>query len=341
LESKKNTMHKFTRTLTMAAVTLTLANSAFAADKVLTVSHWAGPKHAMATMVFPWMNEQYQACSGGSLSLKVENGLAPPPAQYDTVRDGVADIGWIVHGYTPGKFATTKIAELPGNAGNAETMSIAFQRTHEKYLAAAKEAKGVEVLANFVHGPGLLNTLEKVTSYKDVKGLKMRVGGGVANLVGKALGVAGVNVPAPAVYETIASGVAEGVFFPAETLYSFKIAELIKYSFNNPDGMYTTSFGLVLNSDTYNDLSDEHKACVDGIRGEALAGQIGKFWDQADTVGITKAVEEFGLLVTEASAEERAYFTKLTSGIEAEVLQGVTDRGVDAQAALEYLRSQQ
>jgi TRAP-type C4-dicarboxylate transport system substrate-binding protein len=334
-------MHKITRTLTMAAVTLTLANTTFAADKVLTVSHWTGPKHAMATMVFPWINEQYQACSGGSLSLKIENGLAPPPAQYDTVRDGVADIGWIVHGYTPGKFTTTKIAELPGNTGNAETMSIAFQRTHEKYLAAAKEAKGVEVLANFVHGPGMLNTIEKVTSYKDVKGLKLRVGGGVANLVGKALGVAGVNVPAPAVYETIASGVAEGVFFPGESLYSFKIAELVKHSYKNPDGMYTTSFGVLMNSDSYSDLSDEHRACVDATRGVALSGQIGKFWDQADTIGTTKAVEEFGLVITEVGEEDRAYFTELTSGIEAEVLQGLTDRGVDAQAAIEYLRSQQ
>lgn len=334
-------MQKFTRTLTMAAVTLTLANTALAADKVLTVSHWTGPKHAMATMVFPWINEQYQACSGGTLSLKIENGLAPPPAQYDTVRDGVADIGWIVHGYTPGKFITTKIAELPGNSGNAESMSIAFQRTHDKYLADAKEAKGVEVLANFVHGPGMLNTIEKVTSYKQVEGLKLRVGGGVANSVGKALGVAGVNVPAPAVYETIASGVAEGVFFPGESLYSFKIAELIKYSFKNPDGMYTTSFGVLMNSDSYDDLSDEHRACVDATRGEMLSGQIGKFWDQADSIGVEKAIEEFGLVITEVSEEERAYFTELTSGIEAEVLQGLTDRGVDAQAALEYLRSQQ
>ena len=69
-------------------------------------------------------------------------------AQYDTIRDGVADIGWIVYGYTPGfgeigKFETTKLAELPGNTGNATEMSVAFQMTHEKYLAAAKEAKGV------------------------------------------------------------------------------------------------------------------------------------------------------------------------------------------------------
>ena len=103
--------------------------SSAAADTVLTVSSWASPKHTMNANVFPWMNEQLSACSGGSRSLKVEYGLAPPPAQYDTVRDGVADITWMVHGYTPGKFETTKIAELPGLYGKSEAVSAAFQAT--------------------------------------------------------------------------------------------------------------------------------------------------------------------------------------------------------------------
>ena len=315
------------------------AAQAVSAETVLTVSHWTGPNHTMAKDFFPWMNDQLMACSGGTLSLKVENGLAPPPAQYDTVRDGVADIGWIVHGYTPGKFVATKLAELPGIPGTAAQISAAFEMTHEKYLAAAGEAKGVEVLANFVHGPGLLNTVKPIASYKDLAGMKLRVGGGVANMVGTALGVAGVNVPAPAVYETIASGVADGVFFPAESLYAFKTAELTKYSYVNPDGMYTTSFALLMNEDTYQGLSAEHRACIDGMRGVELARKIGEFWDGADTFGRENAQKEFGLQVIEVGAEDRAFFKEATAGITAEVLKEVSDRGIDAQAALDYLKS--
>lgn len=316
-----------------------IATNVSAADKVLTVSHWAGPKHAMATKVYPWLDRVLAECSSGTLGLKVENGLAPPPAQYDTIRDGVADIGWIVHGYTKGKFLTSKMIELPGLPGNAETMSVAFQMTHEKYFAAAKEAKGVKVLSNFVHGPGVVNTAEKITSYKQLEGKKMRVGGGVANAVGAALGVAGVNMPAPAVYEAISSGVADGVFFPLETLYSFKINELTKYSFKNPDGMYTTSFALILNSDSYDDLSDEHKACVDATSGVEMSRQIGKFWDEADTVGEAESAKT-GSEVIIASDEERAYFAEKTADIEAAVLKEVDSRGVDAAAAFEFMKSQ-
>ncbi|MGB1309804.1 MAG: TRAP transporter substrate-binding protein [Leucothrix sp.] len=332
-------MKKLSIAIATAVTALGFATAATAADKVLVASHWAGPKHTMATHVFPWIGEQLSECSGGSLSVKIENGLASPPAQYDTIRDGVADLGWIVHGYTPGKFSTTKLAELPGIPGNAEQISGAYQMTHEKYLAAAKEAKGIQVLANFVHGPGMLNTTKEVLSYKDIKGMKLRVGGGVANLVGKALGAAGVNVPAPKVYETIASGVADGVFFPAETLYSFKVAELTKYSLSNPDGMYTTSFGLVMSNDTYEGLSDEHRACVDKVRGVEMAKAIGRFWDQADLVGLSTSQKDFGLKVNEASDEERAYFKEATAGIRADVIKEVDERGVNGKEALEYLLS--
>ena len=332
-------MNTFNKLIAPALVSAALVGPALAADQTLTFSHWAGPKHAMATKVHPWLNEQLSECSGGSLTVKLENGLAPPPAQYDTVRDGVADLGWIVHGYTKGKFLTTKMIELPGLAGNAEQLSVAFQMTHDKFFADAKEAKGVEVLSHFVHGPGVVNTAKEITSYKDLEGMKIRVGGGVANEVGKALGVAGVNMPAPAVYEAISSGVADGVFFPLETLYSFKINELTKYSFKNPDGMYTTSFALILNADTYGDLSDDHKACVDGIRGVEMSRQIGKFWDEADAIGAEESAKT-GSIVILASDDERAYFKEKTADIEAAVLKEVASRGVDADAALEFMKSQ-
>ena len=143
-----------------AAASLALAGQALAADKVLTVSTWAAPVHTMNKDVFPWLDGELKKCSGGSLSLKLEYNLAPPPAQYDTVRDGVADLTWIVHGYTPGKFATTKLVELPGNKGDAQQMSVAFQKTWDKYLAKAGEANGVQMMPSYVHGPCEQNTVK-------------------------------------------------------------------------------------------------------------------------------------------------------------------------------------
>ena len=321
------------------AVSVGAAVSSATADTVLTVSSWASPKHTMNANVFPWMNEELKSCSGGSLSLKVEYGLASPLAQYDTVRDGVADLTWMVHGYTPGKFETTKIAELPGLYGKSEAVSAAFQATWEKHLSAANEAKGVEILTNFVHGPGMVHTVKPISSYKDLRGMKLRVGGGVANDIGRVLGIAGVNVPAPKVYETISSGVADGVFFPLETMHAFKVAEIAKYTYRNTDGMYKTSFAIALNSDTYGSLSDSHRECIEKMRGVPLAKKVGSYWDQADDLGLKKGLEA-GLSITDANDADKAYFKELTAGIEADVLAEIDKRGVDGKAALAFFKSQ-
>ena len=152
----------------------------------------------------------------------------------------------------------------------------------------------------------MANTVKKVTSYKELEGVKMRVGGGVANAIGTALGVAGVNAPAPKVYEIISGGVADGVMFPFETMHAFKIAELAKYSLHNPDGMYTTAFAVIMNNDSYNDLSAPHKKCIDDMRGVSLSRTIGNYWDQADEVGKASAAE-YNHELTVANNDERQY----------------------------------
>ena len=332
-------MKKLTIGLGAVLSTALLGTMSLAADKVLTVASWAAPFHTMNENVFPWMSSQLKSCTGGSLSLKVEYGMAPPPAMYDTVRDGVADMSWIVYGYTPGKFVTTMAAELPGIPGNARQKSVAFQRTHEKYFASVGEAKGVQILANYTHGPGMINTVKKVTSYKELKGVKMRIGGGVANAIGKALGVAGIGAPAPKVYELISGGVADGVFFPFETMHAFKIAELAKFSLDNPDGMYTTAFGIVMNNDAYEGLDTTQRGCVDSMRGVSLSRIIGWFWDDADKFGASAAAS-YGHELTIASDEERAYFTEVTSSISTDIVAKISAAGVDGAAALAYFKEQ-
>ena len=104
--------NKFIVSLGAIATSIGLAAGSASADKVLTVASWAAPFHTMNENIFPWMNSQLKSCTGGSLSLKVEYGMAPPPAMYDTVRDGVADMSWIVYGYTPGKFVTVSFTHL-------------------------------------------------------------------------------------------------------------------------------------------------------------------------------------------------------------------------------------
>ena len=69
----------------------------------------------------------------GRVTAKIKYKLGSPPAQFDLIQDGVADITWIFHGYNPGRYVATKVVELPGYAGSAKAASIAYWKAHQKF----------------------------------------------------------------------------------------------------------------------------------------------------------------------------------------------------------------
>jgi TRAP-type C4-dicarboxylate transport system substrate-binding protein len=205
-----------------------------------------------------------------------------------------------VHGYTPGRFLLTQMAEFPFLGDQAEPISVAFNKVamqHPEFLA---EHQGVHVLAFFTHGPGIVfNTKKPVTKVEDLQGLKWRVGGGMVNEIAKALGMNVTLKPATDSYELLSGGVMDGTLFPAESIESFKIDKIIKYATTFPGGLYNTSFVFMMNKAKYDKLTPEEKKAVDAASGEVAARIMGRNWDkvdrrafglmQANNVQVTKA----------------------------------------------------
>ena len=163
----------------------------------------------------------------------------------------------------------------------------------------------MHVLAVFTHGPGqIYNTKRPVNSLKDLEGLKIRVGGGLVNEVAKALGTVPMLKPAPESYELLSQGVADGLFFPKESLLSFKLVPLIKHVTYVPGGLYNVTFALVMNPAKWSQISEADHAAIDKLSGEALARRAGKAWDAVDAKG-EKAVRDANIPVVTASAAIR------------------------------------
>jgi hypothetical protein len=51
----------------------------------------------------------------------------------DAVKNGLADVSYTVHGYTPGRFVLTQMAEVPFLGDKAEPLSVAFHRIASKH----------------------------------------------------------------------------------------------------------------------------------------------------------------------------------------------------------------
>lgn len=321
-----------------AAAALSVSGLSATAETVIRVSSWAPPTHGINAIVWPTWGKWVEEATEGRVKVKVEYGLAPPPAQLDVVRDGIADATWIFHGYNPGRYVLTQIVELPGLGTSAEAASVAYWRVHQKYLHKAGEHRGITLLALTTHGQGAIHTKKKIGGLADLKGLKIRIGGGVSGAVGEALGVVGVRVPAPKVYETVASGVADGVFMPMETKKSFRLMEVAPNTVIMPGGLYYGSFALVMNTDRLNGLSAADREAVMRVSGEKLSRMVGAMWDEIDKVG-TAAAKAAGNDIVVAGDGMAAEYKKLVAHIEKDWIAAASKKGVDATAALAELRA--
>lgn len=272
--------------LSLAAAAALAAGPA-AAQTVLTVSSWVPPTHSLSVAQKEWCDLLEKNTTGKIKCNILPRGVANPPGTLDAIKNGLADVSFTVHGYTPGRFLYTQMAELPFLGNTAEPISVAFNKVAMKYPQFGEEHQGVKVLAYFTHGPGIVfNTKKPVTKAEDLQGLKWRVGGGMVNEISKALGMNVTLKPAPDSYELLSSGVMDGTLFPAESTESFKIDKLIKHATYFPGGLYNTSFVFMMNQATYDKLSPEGKKAVDAISGETAARILGRNWDKVDRRGV-------------------------------------------------------
>lgn len=326
----------------LAGATLALSGAAAsAADYTLTISSWAPPTHGINAKMWPKFVEMVEEATDGKVTAELKLGIAPPPAQMDLVMDGAADVTIIFHGYQAGRFVATKMIELPGYEGSAEAASVAYWRTYDKYLSKANEHRGVKVVALHTHGPAQLHSNSPVTSLGDVAGLKVRIPGGVGGDVGAALGATGIAVPAPKVYETLASNAADGVVMPFEGRKGFKLTEVAKNVYEMPGGLYRGSFAFLMNEDVFADLpADLQAALEDKVFGEPLSREIGKIWDEIDGIGRDATNSAEGNAINAASAADLEKFAAIAADVRAKVIAEVTEAGIDGQAAYDMIVSE-
>lgn len=250
----------------------------------LTVSSWVPLSHAIvADMVVPWGNEVEKATDGRVKLRVLPKAVATAPQHLDAIANGVADVGFITHGLTPGRFVATKVAEFPFLGDTAEAVAVAYQRIHDRRLAKLNEADTVVTLSVWTHGPAqIFNTKRRISRLQDFDGLKIRVSGGLANELSKAMGIVTMLAPAPESYQLLSSGVADGIFFPEEAICAFKIDPLIKHTTLVPGGLYNVSFALIMNRDKFRGLSARDQKAVLQLSGQAFARRAGKAWDASD-----------------------------------------------------------
>src|SRR2546428_7063682 len=311
------------------------------AQTTLTVSMWVPQQHVLyKDMTAPFAADVEKATGGRVKFHFLAKAVGSPAAHLDAIRDDLAQLTFIVHGYTPGRFALTKIAEMPLLADSSEIASIAYQRVHDRHLATADEHQGVKLLSVFAITPAYIFTGRKpVKSLADLQGLKIRVPGGVSSSIMEALGAVSLVKPAPEMYELLRGVIVDGVLLQTEGYVLFNLQNLIRHATLVPGGFNNTSFAVIMNRAAYERLPAAERAAIDKLSGEALARRAGEAEDRISRFGREQMIKD-NVSFNEADASLAGKLRAVTPEIERAWFAEAGAKKVDGARALNDLRSE-
>ena len=331
------------KTVKMAVLAATMvvgATAAKAQDVVIRYTEWLPATYFLNEQVLYPYFEEIETVTEGRVAVEVSAGpLGPPPRNYQMVLDGIADMAWGVHGFTPGTFPLSELVELPFHSTTAEQNSVAYWKVFKEYLEPANMHPGVVTLALNTQPAGqIFNNKRELTSAEDLSDLKIRTTNSSISEVLTRLGATPVGIPVTEMREALEKGIVDGVSLTDEALYNFRIDEFIKHEMAVPGGFYNASMFVVINPAKWASISEADRDAIMAISGETLSRKFGAVW-QAEQDGAVAKVLEDGIVISEPAGDFKAFIDDKLAGLDEAWIAKANDKGVDGAAALAAYRA--
>jgi TRAP-type transport system periplasmic protein len=311
-----------------------ISSSVLAQDKVVTLkfsNFWPAP-HKNSVTAEEW-GKEVEKRTGGKVKVIVYHGatLTPAAQTYDSVVNGICDVGMSALAYTRGKFPLTEVIDLPLGYKSGVAATNMVNEYYKKFKP--KEFDAVHVLFFHAHGPGLLFTKKPVTKMEDMKGMKIRSTGLSAKVV-QALGGAPVGMPMTESYDALSKGVADGIMCPYEALWGFKLGEVVSNCTEDYAIAYSTAFFVVMNKTKWAAIPPDAQKVIDKVNEEFIV-KYGKVWDDIDKEGKDFMVKK-GSKVIKLSKEEDARWVTAVKPILDEYVKSIKAKNLPADEALKF-----
>lgn len=321
------------------AVAALSATGALAQEVTLKLHHFLPAQANVPTHVLDVWADKIEADSNGRIKIDRFPSMqlgGTPPELIDQAIDGVADIVWTVVGYTPGRFPTTEVFELPFMVPDAAAASSAYWKMFETHMKDG-EFKDVHILGTWVHGPGVIHSSRPVETLEDMQGLKVRGPSRLINKLLEKLGATPVGMPVPAIPEALSKGVIDATVIPWEVTGAIKIPELVQNHTEFEGNMiYTVTFVLAMNKARYEGLPDDLRAVIDANAGHDFSVFAGKTQQDYDAPSRQIAVDAGNNIIT---ITDTAPWVAATEPIYAEWVAEMQAKGIDGQALIEEART--
>jgi TRAP-type transport system periplasmic protein len=321
---------------TLAVMTLCYSSPAAHAQQFqFKYTDYNPPNNFITDEIERWSKDQV-AKSGGQMKIDVfpSSQMGPVPRQYDLVRTGVADFGFILLGATPGRFPLSELSQLPDLFPSAYSAAVSLQETYEQYLR--KEFEGVKMLHLF-SGPALpVLTKKPLRVLEDAKGLRIRQPDPIHALLIQAMGAAPTAVQPGDVADALQKGTIDGVIMGYSGVTAFQLHQVAKYSTEWNTGV--VAFAMVMNQDSYDKLPADLKKNIDDVEGMVGAMRGGGEFDRDDK-GSRAKTGAAGVQFIESSAEDNKKILAISDQLAAKAVADLEAKGLPGKAYLAALKA--
>jgi TRAP-type transport system periplasmic protein len=221
-----------------------------------------------------------EADAKNAVTIDVKDGvatLATLQNVVERVQQDVAQIGWTVHSFYPGRFPLSEVAGLPFVADESEKASIAMWRLWKTGLLAS-EYQDIVPLWFGRSGNTYLHFGKTPKSIDNLVGVKVRVGGESDVITAKALGMSPQSIPSQDMYSALQRGTVEAVFTTFAGFPPYNLQEVTSYHFLAPLG--STTFVHFMSRKKFDALPVNVRQAIEANSGEAGTRAWGQFLDR-------------------------------------------------------------
>jgi TRAP-type C4-dicarboxylate transport system substrate-binding protein len=276
-----------------------------------------GPDHTFSKIDKLWFEKieketkgrvKFRPYWGGTL-ISVANAV-------DEVAKGSADVAHAAVHMEKAGFDFAKASILFFYYAEPEVAYRAFKELLKKYPQIEKEYsdRGVKVVAWTSTLQYQLITKKPVRKMEDLRGMRIRALGDMMHVL-NSFGAEGVTLPAPEIYSSLEKGILHGIYLPAESLKTMRVAEAAKYCTMINVGQGPNS-SRIFNLKKFNSLpADVRKVIEDNI--DYWTMESIKAFRESDKVGIEYG-KQMGVEFITPSKEE---LSKLYGAIEKVVIE--------------------
>jgi len=321
----------------VAAIAALSATSAMAQEVTLKLHQFLPAQANVPKLILDVWADKIEEASEGRIKIDRYPSMqlgGKPPELMDQAIDGVADIVWTVVGYTPGRYPSTEVFELPFMMTDARAVSRAYWEMFETHMKDT-EFKDLKILGTWVHGPGMIHTSDPVATPDDLRGMKIRGGSRSVNSLLTELGATPVGMPVPAVPEGLSKGVIDGTTIPWEVTAALKVPELVtNHTEFTGKALYTLTFVLAMNKPKFDSLPADLQQIIDDNSGLEFSVFAGGTQEDSDGPSREMALDMGNNVIT-LDAAQTAEWRERAQPIYDKWLADMTEKGIDGQALID------